>query len=228
MNTTLTTLFSITSMAVDRLAAIMFPMKYLEFLCSKRIRQVCIGIWVLSVLISLGHQIENDNRFISCVKVEYKSNNISMGIANDNLKVIGTTNFVIIIVNIIVFLALFSYLLKKNHNQRMYSVSMLRKLLVIFMAYAALYGPFCISTIIVGLKLDASTELKNYIRISIVMVAFAYMIDPFLYAWRYKMCRLHMLKILCFFRKSYVDGITAAINEHYCTYTMRADPKPTT
>ena len=228
MNTVLTTLFSITSMAVDRLAAIMFPMKYLEFLCSKRIRQVCIGIWMLSVLISLGHHIENKNRIFSCVKAEYHSNNISMGIANDNLKVIGTTNFVIIIVNIVVFLALFSYLLKKNHNQRLYSISMLRKLMVIFVAYAALYGPFCISTIIVGLKLDVTSELKSYIRISIVMVSFAYVVDPFLYAWRYKMCRLHMLRILCFFRKAYVDQITAAINEHYCTYNMRADPKPTT
>ena len=58
MVTYLISLLSITAMAVDRLAAIVFPLRYLEFICANRIRNACIFIWILSLLISTSHHIE--------------------------------------------------------------------------------------------------------------------------------------------------------------------------
>ena len=220
MVTYLISLLSITAMAVDRLAAIVFPLKYLEFICANRIRNACIFIWILSLLISTSHHIENSNRIITCANGKYKFENVSIGIMNDSLKVIGITNLIVTTLNIVIFSLLFLYILRNKVSMGVYSFSILRKLLVIFLAYAALYGPFCIITIIVGVTPGEKTGLKHYITTTIVIAAFAYVIDPFLYAWRYKMCRLHIMKILCFFRKTKVEELSTALNDYYCTYTI--------
>ena len=222
MVTYLISLLSVTAMAVDRLAAIVFPLKYLEFICANRIRNACIFIWILSVLISTSHHIENSNRIVTCVNGRYEFENVSIGIMNDSLKVIGITNLIVTTLNIVVFSLLFLYILRNKVSMGVYSISILRKLLVIFLAYAALYGPFCIITIIVGVTPGEKAGLKHYITTTIVIAAFAYVIDPFLYAWRYKMCRLHIMKILCFFRKTKVEELSRTLNDFYCTYTIKS------
>ena len=222
MATYLISLLSITAMAVDRLTAIVFPLKYLEFICANRIRNACIFIWILSLFISTAHNIENYNRIVTCANGKYKFENISIGIMNDSLKVIGITNLIVTTLNIVVFSSLFLYILRNKVSKGMYSVSTLRKLLVIFLAYAALYGPFCIITIIFGVTPGEKTGLENYITTTIVISSFSYVIDPFLYAWRYKMCRLHIMKILCFFRKTKVEKLSRTLNDFYCTYTIKS------
>ena len=222
MVTYLISLLSVTAMAVDRLAAIVFPLRYLEFICANRIRNACIFIWILSLLISTSHHIENYNRIVTCANGVYKFENISIGIVNDNLKVIGITNFIVTTLNIVVFSLLFLYIFKNKISKGVYSVSILRKLLVIFLAYAALYAPFCIITIIVSVTPGEKTGLKNYITTTILIASFAFVIDPFLYAWRYKMCRLHIMKIVCFFRKTKVEELSRTLNDFYCTYTIKS------
>ena len=225
MVTYLISLLSITAMAVDRLAAIVFPLRYLEFICANRIRNACIFIWILSLVISTSHHIENYNRIVTCANGVYKFENISIGIVNDNLKVIGITDFIVTTLNIVVFSLLFLYIFKNKISKGVYSVSILRKLLVIFLAYAALYAPFCIITIIVGATPGEKAGLKNYITTTILIASFAFVIDPFLYAWRYKMCRLHIMKTVCFFRKTKVEELSRTLNDFYCTYTIMSNSR---
>ena len=76
------TSFIITAMAFDRLAAIVFPFKYLEFLRGKQIRTVCVCVWSLGLFVVVSHNIINSHLMSSCISAKYLSSNVTIGIFN--------------------------------------------------------------------------------------------------------------------------------------------------
>ena len=119
-------------------------------------------------------------------------------------------------------------MVKRNYKRRMYEISTLKKLSVIFVVYVILYGPFSIVTIFLSFSQYKTARMERYVNIAIVISFIAFIVDPFLYAWRYKMCRLHMMKMVCFFRKAKVNEITKTLNDRYCTYRIEMAPRTTT
>ena len=222
------TSFIITAMALDRLAAIVFPFKYLEFLRGKQIRTVCVCVRSLGLFVVVSHNIINSHLMSSCISAKYLSSNVTIGIFNQNFIVNGITNLLNLILNFILFSYLFVYMVKRNYKRRMYEISTLKKLSVIFVAYVILYGPFSIVTIFLSFSQYKTARMERYANIAIVILFIAFIVDPFLYAWRYKMCRLHMMKMVCFFRKSKVNEIIKTLNDRYCTYKIEMAPRTTT
>ena len=106
--------------------------------------------------------------------------------------------------------------------RRMYEISTLNHVSVICIAYVNLYGPFSIVTINLSFTADKTARMdrSSYQTSPFVYLVLAFIVDSFLYAWGYKMCRLHMMKSICFFRKSKLDEITNTLNDRYCTYRI--------
>ena len=220
--TYLVTVFTVTAMEIDVFIAIVFPFNYLAFLGGNRMTIVCAVIWSSGFLVVLLHSIVNSHLIASCVNAEYLSASISMGYFDQNYLVIGITNFFILILNVLLFSSLLLYLKHKKFKERLHQISVLRKLSAIFVAYLILYGPFCIFTIFTIIIPYERSTLEPFSNISVMIGSLAFIVDPVLYAWRYKMCRLHMMRMVCFFRKTKVEKITRTLNEHYCTYTIDA------
>ena len=217
------TSFSITAMALDRFVAIVFPFKYIKLLQGNRMKKACASMWVFGFLLTLSFNVNNSHLILSCINANYNSTYISISIFENNIFVIGIINLLILIVNILLFLSLFINIAKKNHNDRLYSISILKKLSVIFAVYAILHGPFCVATIVISVFQGDRTALTWFGNYTVIPLMFTFIVDPILYAWRYKMCRLHMLMILCFFRKSKVEEIRKTLNDHYCSYAIQTE-----
>ena len=126
INSYFVTLFSITAMALDRLGAIVFPFAYLEFLRGSRIKKVCVGIWTVGFLIALFHNIVNSSIITSCTSSRYKEVYVSVGIRKHNIIIIGIVNLLSLILNMLLFLSLFFYLMKKNYNERDHAIPILK------------------------------------------------------------------------------------------------------
>ena len=214
------TSFSITAMALDRTIAIIFPFKYIEFLQENRTKKACVCMWVVGFFITLTYNIINGHLILACADGSYKASYITMSVFRNKLTIVGIVNLLILIFNITLFLSLLFYLLKKNYKEGVYAISVLKRLSVIFAVYAVLYGPFCVVTIVISFFPGQSSGLAEFGSITVVLLLITFIVDPILYAWRYKMCRLHMTKILCFFRKTKVDEITNYLNDYYCTYRI--------
>ena len=114
------TSFSITAMALDRLVAIVFPFKYIKLLQGNRMKKACASMWVFGFLLTLSFNVNNSHLILSCINANYNSTYISISIFENNITVIGITNLLILIVNILLFLSLFINIAKKNHNDRLY------------------------------------------------------------------------------------------------------------
>ena len=168
INSYFVTLFSITAMAVNRLSAIVFPFAYLEFLRGSCIKKVCVGVWTVGFLIALFHNIVNSGIITSCTNSKYKEVYVSVGILKHNVIIIGIVNLLSLILNMLLFLSLFFYLMKKNYNERDHAIPILKRLSVIFVAYTILYGPFCIVTIVMALILDKDSGFAWYGNFSVI------------------------------------------------------------
>ena len=215
------TSFSLTAMALDRLVAIVFPFKYIQLLQGNRMKKACASMWGFAFLITLSFNISNSHLILSCINANYISTYISLSFFESNITVIGIINLLILILNILLFISLFVNIAKKNHDDRLYSISILKRLSVIFAVYVVLHGPFCIATIAISVFQSNRTALEVFGYYTVTPLTLTFIVDPILYAWRYKMCRLHMLMILCFFRKSKVEEIRKTLNDHYCSYAIQ-------
>ena len=214
------TSFSITAMALDRLVAIAFPFKYIKLLQRNRMKKACASMWGFGFLITLFYNVNNSHLILSCINANYNSTFISISLFHNNITIVGVINLLILILNILLFLSLFVNITKKNNNDRLYAISILKRLSVIFTVYAVLHGPFCIATIVISIFPGNRTALVVFGNNTVTPLMFTFIIDPILYAWRYKMCRLHMMMIICVFRKSKVKEIRNTLNEHYCSYVI--------
>ena len=65
----------------------------------------------------------NSNRIVTCANGKYKFENVSIGIMNDSLKVIGITNLIVTTLNIVVFSWLFLYILRNKVSMGVYSIT---------------------------------------------------------------------------------------------------------
>ena len=214
------TSFSLTAMALDRLVAIVFPFKYIKLLQGNCMKKACASMWGFAFFITLSFNVNNSHLISSCINANYNSTYISISLFENNITVIGIINLLILILNILLFLSLFINIAKKNHGDRLYSISILKRLSVIFAVYAILHGPFCIATIVISIFPGNRAALVVFGNNTVTPFMLTFIVDPILYAWRYKMCRLHMMMILCFFRKSKVTEIRKTLNDHYCSYAI--------
>ena len=115
--------FSITAMALDRLVAIVFPFKYIQLLHGNRMKKACVSMWGFAFIITLSFNISNSHLIISCINSNYNSTFISISFFESNITVIGMINLLILILNILLFMSLFINIAKKNHDDRLYSIS---------------------------------------------------------------------------------------------------------
>ena len=216
------TSFSITAMTLDRFVAIVFPFKYIKLLQGNRMKKACASMWGFGFLITLSYHISNSHLISSCMNANYNSSDISISLFQNNITVVGIMNLLILILNIFLFLSFFVNIAKKNKNNRsrLYAMPILKRLSVIFAVYAILHGPFCIATIVISVFPGDRSALAVIGNYTVTPLILTFIVDPILYAWRYKMCRLHMMMIICFFRKSKVGEIRKSLNDHYCSYKI--------
>ena len=184
-------------------------------------KKACASMWGLGFIITLSFNVNNSHLILSCINANYNSTFISISFFENNITVIAITNLLILILNILLFLSLFINITKKNHDDRLHSISILKRISIIFAVYAIFHVPFCIATIAIAVFQANKTALAVFGYYTVIALTVTFIVDPILYAWRYKMCRLHMMMILCFFRKSKVEEIRKTLNDHYCSYAIQ-------
>ena len=142
------TSFSITAMALDRLVAIAFPFKYIQLLQRNRMKKACGSMWGFGFLITLSYNVNNSHLILSCINANYNSTFISISFFESNITVIGIINLLILILNILLFISLFINIIKKNHDDRLYSISIFKKTIgnfrcLCYFAWTFLYCYHC-------------------------------------------------------------------------------------
>ncbi|KAK3108554.1 hypothetical protein FSP39_010549 [Pinctada imbricata] len=187
------TAFTITAMALDRLTSLTAPYRYFSIVTSKRCVTLCVSFWIIGFVISLSYVPENYVKFTACSRVAFQNSTITVGFGSSNFLVPGITNLVILLVNLTAYIAIVVVIGRKKHFVSHGQHRVIRKLFAITLSYVVLHGPFCILTIVKGLRLVDGTELESLASVAGIMTTLSILVDPVLYVWRYKSCRYQLM-----------------------------------
>ena len=217
--------FIITAMGVDRFLSIIYPYIYLRIIANKRgrITRACILLWVVSLIVTLLHDVDNNGRMFYCLIGRVEKGTVTLGFQKSKYRIVGLVNLCILVTNVSTYISILATIWKQPSPLRNRQMSSLGKIASFAVAYALLRGPFNLIAIVIGVfnMLNMGQAVPfSVIRAAAVLTNIAVLVDPAMYAWRYKNYRLQMMTLLCFWNNKRLQRLRQAESEYYSTYII--------
>lgn len=202
----------VTVLALDRSMCVQFPFKYIQFVTKRRVIRLFLVICLTSIILpifSIPSKLEN------CATLSRAEGNGVIFIAFILCAVIITIAYISICKNIrkqirqIQTTTVQAPVSKRNMYRSTISFS------IIILTFMVCYSPICIERAIIYFNpnmYDHNSALKIIIN---TVYACHSLINPFIYAWMFRECRLHMLKLLYTWnakKKAYIENQIKQLN----------------
>ena len=199
------TCLTITAMSCDRFLALCFPLRYRYTVTARKIRNVVIVLWIISVALSLLplRHILNKTTFETCHYVV---------IFGDDFKQHATVWSFGIILNIVFYVNIsWSLFCRQDDLESARSTGgtvhmnqqkrILRKILVITTVFVLTYTPVNVVVIILAIDNGNNNDYMTAYFITMLIWLTNSILNPCVYVWQYPECREKLLGVCLFCRR---------------------------
>ncbi|XP_061165051.1 melanocortin receptor 5-like [Saccostrea echinata] len=213
---TLTTLsiLNITAFGVDRFLSLKFALKYQLYTTKERMVAICVGLWIFSIASAVIIQLFKSDALL----------------------------FKIVLRSVFLSLYVFSYLMilsiYRKHNREINDLQSLsasriihdqmvfsRKIVLITGPHFLLYLLAIIVHVFMFFKENIGISQMELVVLSITLITI--FINPILYIWRFRECRIQLLLMLCICSRTRHENLMKERNILYQPF-LEVQPKETT
>ena len=214
-STVYVTILTVTAMAVDRLFATYWAMKYLTFMTSTKIKLVCLFLWVISLVLATSAVIFGN---LDCYGDDIQSSDGRIAYLFFICCVIMLSSYIGIFRNVLMHLRAEKNLNLPMNAYRKTRLTSVIKVTTIVIFFIVNYTPLMLYIIIDMIKPNLFTGINSFLTISIGMAVLNCFINPFLYVWRFEQCRQEVVAMLCFLNKKKITKIRTIMKKNHATY----------
>ncbi|OWF49661.1 Adenosine receptor A2a [Mizuhopecten yessoensis] len=204
---TFTKLFSVSILAVDRFICLYLSNWYLQYVSESLVFAVSLGTWLTSFGITMGTYTSGVSFVVDCV--------------NDNMKNGFSIVLTISVACGLVIIGAYTgvFLNVKKHVRKMKSINLSTSssqtnlykstfiLCLLMLVFVLCYTPAGVYRTMVYLNPDRLFETGGIRNVTNIIFMSSTVINPLLYIWRFKECRIRMSKMLCLCNKRYLEEL---------------------
>ncbi|XP_048775303.2 melanocortin receptor 5-like [Ostrea edulis] len=213
---TLTTLsiLNITAFGIDRFLSLQFALKYQIYTTTERMITICVGLWIFSIISAVVIQIFKSESLL--FKIILRSVFLTMYVCS-YLKILSIYRKHNREINDLQSLSASRII----HDQMVFS----RKVVLITGPHFVLYLLAIIVHVVMYFKQDVAIWKMELITLSVTLVTI--FINPMLYIWRFRECRIQLLLMLCVCDRSRHENLLKERNILYQPF-LEVQPKEIT
>ena len=236
---TFVSLVTLASFAVDRALSLVFAMRYYSNVTTNTSFVWCVTMWITSLTLTFISFREGFSTATSKGQDCFTDpDNNALGA--EYILVTAFICFVLICISYaIIFRKVSEYIGKispKGHNapsitKSRYHYRAATKILILILLFVVCFTPSAIYKTVVAFKTELKYNTTQLRRIVGILYTLNSCVNPVMYAWRFKECRLHCKALICFWNKTKLREIRRIQMLNYCSYLQSSDndnTKPTT
>lgn len=213
-------IFFMTVFALDRFLSLQFAMLYQELVSKRRIYISCILTWLLATTVTVLTYINGFKRTSPCICVDNEGHPmISLVFRNACFLTI-----------VLVYIYLFWHVKQQNRkitalgNKPGPNMRPAMKISVIVAAVFFMYFPKNIFLLYYVLRNRYVQENLKMFAALIYIEKLNSLVNPILYAWRFKECRMYLMKSFCFWSSNMMQRARYIDYELTGSYMMASKP----